>query len=57
VLRAMGRDREEAASSVRFSLGRHTTDAEIDRAVEAVTEVVLALRREHGGAGGTRDDG
>jgi len=44
VLRAMGRDGFEARGAVRFSLGRYTTDEEIDRAARAVTAAVNRLR-------------
>lgn len=40
VLRAMGRDREQAQSSLRFSLAPGSTTADVDRAIAAV-------RREH----------
>lgn len=40
VLRAMGRDREAAQSSLRFSLGATSTEADVDLAIAAV-------RREH----------
>ncbi len=46
VLRALGRDDELAYASVRFSLGRWTTDSEIYAVVEALTELVNALRRQ-----------
>jgi cysteine desulfurase len=36
VLRALGRDSEQAQSSLRFSLGHGTTEAEIDSAIAAV---------------------
>ena len=36
VLLAMGLSREEAAATIRFSLGRHTTEEEIGTAAEAV---------------------
>lgn len=45
VLRALGRDERLAESSLRFSLGRFTTTAEVDAAVEAVAAAVLRLRR------------
>jgi cysteine desulfurase len=44
VLRALGRPDELAHSSIRFSLGRHTTVAEIDRAVALVKSAVVRLR-------------
>ena len=44
VLRALGRDRQTAQSSLRFSLGRGTTVADIDRAAAAVTREVLRLQ-------------
>ena len=37
VLRALGRDDQLAGASLRFSLGRYTTEAEMDQAVEIVT--------------------
>lgn len=45
VLRALGRDDELAYASVRFSLGRWTTEDEIDQVAFAVTALVNALRR------------
>lgn len=45
VLLAMGIPETIAHGSVRFSLSRFTADAEIDRAVEAVVEVVRKLSR------------
>lgn len=36
VLRALGRDTEQAQSALRFSFGHETTEAEIDRAIAAV---------------------
>jgi cysteine desulfurase len=45
VLAALGRSRQEAAASIRFGLGRGSTEAEIDLALAAVTEAVIALRR------------
>ena len=44
VLRALGRDTELAQSSLRFSLGRFSTEADIDRAIAAVTREVRRLR-------------
>jgi cysteine desulfurase len=44
VLTAMGLTQEEAKSSLRFSLGRYTTDAEIDFALEAIPAAVAQLR-------------
>jgi cysteine desulfurase len=43
VLLAMGLDRDQAEASVRFSTSRYTTEAEIDRAVAALVEVVGKL--------------
>ncbi|CAK6490260.1 Cysteine desulfurase IscS [Pantoea sp. Nvir] len=44
VLRAIGLDEALAHSSLRFSLGRFTTEEEIDYAVALVRKVVLRLR-------------
>ncbi len=44
VLRALGRDSQLAQSSLRFSFGRPTTEADIDLAGEAVVQEVLRLR-------------
>lgn len=44
VLRALGRDDELAHSSIRFTLGRFTTEEEIDYAVECLTKAVAHLR-------------
>jgi cysteine desulfurase len=45
VLKALGRSREEAAASIRFGLGRHTSETEIRQAIEAVRSAVQELRR------------
>jgi cysteine desulfurase len=45
VLRALGRDPVLSESSLRFGLGRFSSDADIDAALEAVAEAVLRLRR------------
>lgn len=45
VLRAMGVPRELAAGALRLTLGRWTTQAEVDAAVELVREAVAELRR------------
>lgn len=44
VLRALGRSNELAHSSIRFTLGRYTTDADIDFAIELLTARVGKLR-------------
>ena len=44
VLTAIGLSQEEAKSSLRFSLGRHTTEAEIDFALEIIPAAVAQLR-------------
>jgi cysteine desulfurase len=43
VLLAMGVAREQAGSSIRFSLGHATTDADVDTALEVVPEAVHRL--------------
>ena len=45
VLQAIGAVGEQAGASIRFGLGRRTTDGDIDFAVERVTTVVKSLRR------------
>ena len=66
MLRALGRDRETAQSSLRFSLGRGTSEADIDRAVAAVGREVSRLREAASasadalavsGEAGTREQG
>jgi cysteine desulfurase len=45
VLAAIGLTREQARSSVRFSLGRSNTVEQVDALIEAVAEVVAHLRK------------
>ncbi len=45
VLSALGLDHETAAAAIRFSLGRTTTEKEIDHAATCVTRVVTRMRR------------
>lgn len=44
VLKAMGLTDEQAHSSLRFSIGRFTTEAEIDRAADLIREILPRLR-------------
>ncbi|MGC1416395.1 MAG: IscS subfamily cysteine desulfurase [Candidatus Acidiferrum sp.] len=44
VLTAIGLTQEEAKSSLRFSLGRHTTESEINFALEVIPAAVAQLR-------------
>lgn len=44
VLTAIGLSQDEAKSSLRFSLGRHTTESEIDFALETIPPAVAQLR-------------
>lgn len=44
VLRALGREDELAHSSIRFSIGRFTTEAEVDYAITLLREQVAKLR-------------
>jgi cysteine desulfurase len=44
VLRALGRSDELAHSSIRFTVGRFTTEAEIDYAVDLIKRKVAKLR-------------
>lgn len=44
VLRALGRDDELAHSSIRFSIGRFTTEEEIDYAIKIIRENIGRLR-------------
>ena len=45
VLRAIGLSGEEAESSIRFSLGFDTTDADLEEAVRLITEALTRLAR------------
>ena len=45
VLRALGRNDELAHSSIRFTMGRFTTEEEIDRTIKAVRKAVEKLRK------------
>lgn len=45
VLKAMGLSDELAHASIRFSLGRFTTEAEVDQTIELVSKTVSGLRR------------
>ena len=45
VLTAVGLPTSEARASIRFSLGRHTTESEIDTALEIVPAAVAQLRK------------
>ncbi len=44
VLRALGRDDELAHSSLRFSVGRFTTESDVDHAIETISTAVSKLR-------------
>ncbi|MET0578349.1 MAG: aminotransferase class V-fold PLP-dependent enzyme, partial [Ilumatobacteraceae bacterium] len=44
VLAAMGVERRWATGALRLSLGRTTTDADVDHAIEAVSDAVVTLR-------------
>jgi cysteine desulfurase len=54
VLRALGRPDQLAQSSIRFSLGRFTTEEEVDRCIGIVAEQVARLRAL--GPGGSEVD-
>jgi cysteine desulfurase len=45
VLQAIGAVGEHSGASIRFGLGRRTTDEDIDFAIERVSTVVKSLRR------------
>jgi cysteine desulfurase len=44
VLRALGRNDELAHSSIRFSLGRFTTEEDVDYAIDLVHKAIAKLR-------------
>ena len=44
VLRALGRDDELAHSSIRLTIGKYTTEDEVDYAVDLITTSVQKLR-------------
>lgn len=46
VLKAMGLADSVAHGSLRFSLGRYTTTAEVDQAIDSIREAVPALRKQ-----------
>jgi cysteine desulfurase len=46
VLTAIGLDKEDARASLRFSLGRFTTQLEVDQTIQLITTAVSALRSE-----------
>ncbi|MDX3192883.1 cysteine desulfurase family protein [Streptomyces sp. MN03-5084-2B] len=50
VLLAMGMSRLDAESTIRFSLGHATTDADIDHAIQVVPDAVLRVRAALGNA-------
>jgi cysteine desulfurase len=50
VLQAIGAVRDRSGASIRFGLGRSTTEADIDFAIERVTKVVRALREKSSAA-------
>ncbi|MDL2717003.1 MAG: cysteine desulfurase family protein [Acidobacteriota bacterium] len=51
VLLALGRTRQEAEASIRFGLGRFTTEEEVDRAAGDIGRAVEKVRAEHPGKG------
>jgi len=54
VLLAMGRTEDEASSTMRFSLGHTTTDADIDALLDHLPEAVAKASRVAGGASPAR---
>jgi cysteine desulfurase len=51
VLTAMGVSRDEARASLRFSLGRTTSEAEVARALEIIPRIIAKLRAAQPAAG------
>ena len=51
VLTARGVSRDEARASLRFSFGRTTTEADIDRALEIIPRIIAKLRAERPAGG------
>jgi len=47
VLQAIGAVGDTAGASIRFGLGRWTSDTDIDFAIDRVTTVVRSLRERH----------
>src|SRR5690606_16460976 len=45
VLTAIGLNKEDARSSIRFSLGTSNTQEEVDRLIEAVVQCAVRLRK------------
>lgn len=46
VLKAMGLADSRAHGSLRFSLGRYTTEAEVDQAIQSICEAIPVLRKQ-----------
>ena len=46
VLMALGRSRQEAEASLRLSLGRDTSDSDIDAAIQAINTIIHQLRHK-----------
>jgi cysteine desulfurase len=57
-LLAMGYSEVDASSALRFSLGRTSSDADVDRVLDVLPDLVARARRvadAHGGAGVRKD--